>query len=147
MKVLVSKSELRKLRKRMRDAYPNERIEYIWGHAHPTKHEVHIYVFDQVKHKAGEDKEGRKWCKADDVDSEESVKHAEENGLTILGSIHSHPDFAECSPSESDYDDEENNSTNLLMGICGVWKAGKSKRLQARIRFFGPLVRVTTIAK
>lgn len=137
MKIIVAKDEVRKLRRRMSRAYPRERIEYVYGKF--VGDVVQIHVFDAVKHQAT-----RHWCEVDEEEHAVSVEHMENCGLKLIGSVHSHPDFAEASPSEGDYDDCIQTG-ELVMGIVGIWHDPKREKMRTVVRFYGPLVSVDLV--
>src|SRR5437867_1508514 len=133
MKVVVSACEVRKMRERMKKAYPRERVEYLWGEL--VGNSVHIYIFDQVPHKAA-----LTWCEVSAHDHAESTKDCREAGFVFLGTVHSHPGWRDASPSETDHDNAEGE---ILNGIVSVWKT-KSGARRSRIRWWGPQVPVKT---
>jgi proteasome lid subunit RPN8/RPN11 len=142
MKIVVAKSELTKLRRRMIRAYPAERLEHIWGKC-VGKDEVHIYMFETVKQKST-----RKSCEVKDKDDLivlEQESEARLQGMYLVGSVHSHPTFMEASPSEFDLEDEDDTEGEVVMGIVGVWLDEKQNRMHTRVRFYGPQVPVQTI--
>ena len=148
MRVLVSKSELAKLRRRMLRAYPRERIELIWGKT-VGKDEVHIYMFDRIEQRAS-----RSSCTPGKTESEREIEvHISEQeaaklGLAVIGSVHSHPDIEnESAPSEFDFE-EGVNIGELISGIVAVWKDKKcprGARMRTRVKLWGPLVPVEMI--
>jgi proteasome lid subunit RPN8/RPN11 len=135
MKVIVSKAELDKFRRRAIKSYPNERIELLWGKRRGLD-TFEIFLFDQVKHERG-----RKWCKSDEDDHEISIQEAQDRGFVILGTIHTHPNRDEACPSESDFDDALEQG-EVISGICAIWENKKTGKLKSRVRFWGPLVGV-----
>ena len=136
MKVIVAKSELDKFRRRALKSYPNERIELLWGKRCGRDCFV-IHLFDQVKHKRG-----RRWCESDEDDHEISIQEAQDKGLIVLGTIHTHPNRDEANPSEADFDSAV-EQFEVISGICCVWEDKKSGKLKSRVRWWGPLVGVT----
>jgi proteasome lid subunit RPN8/RPN11 len=134
MKIFIDKDEVKKLKQRMLKAYPNERIELMWG-KFKKPDEFHIFIFDSIPHKG-------KRRSVDHAPEELNISsdHASTMGLTLLGSIHSHPDCEDCSPSEFDYDSgiEEGE---VISGIATINK-GKNGRKSIKIRFWGPLLGV-----
>ena len=134
MRVVVSKAELRKLRRRMRRAYPKERIEYLWGTLEGDT--ITISVFDQVKHTAT-----TSTCEADECDHEMSQEAALECGLVLMGTIHSHPSFADAAPSEGDHDYRQD--WEIVTGIVGVWR--DKGRIRTHVRFYGPTLQLEPV--
>lgn len=136
MKVVVSKSELMKFRRRALKAYPNEKIELVWGKM-VGRSTFHVYLFDQIKHLRG-----KNWCQSDEVDHEISVQEAQAQGLVVLGTIHTHPNRDDCQPSEPDFDGAL-EAGEVISGICAVWECKKTGKMKTRIRFWGPIIGVT----
>lgn len=132
MKVFIDKREIQKLKRRMLKAYPKERIELLWG-KFKKPDEFHVYVFDQIPFKSTS-----KSLEHDESEYQISSDHAQSGGLTLLGSIHSHPDCDDAAPSEFDYD-ESIKTGELISGIVciNVNKSGKKRTI--RLRFWGPL--------
>lgn len=136
MKVITSRKEMAKFRQRVRQSFPKERIELLWGKM-VGRDTFHIFLFDQVKHTAT-----RSQCKTDEDDHDISIQEAMNKGLVVLGTIHSHPGFTDTAPSETDFDDGLEQG-EVISGIAAVWKDKKTGRIRTKIRFWGPLLGVT----
>lgn len=133
MKVLVSKSELAKFRRRVLRSYPRERIEMLWG-KQISADEFHIHIFEQIPHKGTHnsvqyDNQG---------EVEISEQDAEEAGLQQLGTIHSHPDCHDAAPSEYDHDGAVAVG-DLISGIALVATDRQTGQRRVRIRIWGPI--------
>lgn len=137
MIVKVDPAEIRKFRRRVLRAYPNEHMELVWG-KQVKLNVFHIHVFDQIKYIGVSDA-----IYYDDEQVRESAEEAKLVGLTLLGSIHSHPECHDSAPSEHDYD-EALKAGELISGIALVCKQPNGRR-SIRIRFWGPLHGVTPV--
>lgn len=131
MKILIDKREIVKLKRRFLKAYPKERIELVWG-KFKKPDEFHIYIFDSIPYKSTHN-----WVDYDESEPQISSDHAATRGLVLLGSIHSHPDCFDASPSEYDYD-EGVKSGELISGIAVINQNSKGRR-SVKIRWWGPL--------
>jgi hypothetical protein len=75
----------------------------------------------------------------------EAYRIADEEGLTVLGDIHTHPrrfkayggSLSEATPSEGDY-------ATGWSGLCGITNASEQRdgRIKCRTRFYGPIARL-----
>jgi hypothetical protein len=75
---------------------------------------------------------------------EDDRENAEQNGLIVVGDIHTHPDWtcencghrfpSDCAPSETDWMDVKEPHFGVVVGICVVKK--NKVRLSTRIRFY-----------
>ncbi len=134
MKIKVARSELAKLRRRMKRAFPKERIEYLFGHVHGEV--IHIHIFDHIPHVAT-----KSWCEVSEHDHVASVEACVDAGFMFLGTIHSHPGWRDATPSETD---QTNNIGELVQGIMALWK-DKSGRLCSRTKWWIPTLPMETI--
>ena len=114
----------------MLQAYPLEKIEYIWGKVN-RRGDAHIYVFDQVI----QDIMTKDECRADGDDTAASFQSAKEAGLVVLGTVHSHPDCDTTVPSEHDFTEGADHG-EVVSGICAVFKT--KGRLRTRLGWWFP---------
>lgn len=135
IKIKCAKDELLKLKRRMLKAYPKERLEVVWGKK-INQYEYHIYVFDTIEQRAT-----TKSVAYEPSDYLLSKECAEQAGLIVLGTIHSHPDCLDATPSECDYD----NSLRMgeyISGIALININPITLRRNIRVKFWGPLSQV-----
>lgn len=78
-------------------------------------------------------------------------KEAKDLGLTVVGSIHSHPHYSSedivlqraCVPSAPDLE----TGYDQIYGICGVMANIQTGKLRASLKFWGPTFQVRTEIK
>jgi proteasome lid subunit RPN8/RPN11 len=124
MKVIVAKPILSGFRRRALKRYPIEYIEAIWGKVKGNN--IYIHVLLPVEHEATRNDL--------EVDATEIEYGERDSGLIRLGSIHSHPDSRECSPSETDWIGLR-DTPELVMGICQIVR--REYRRRTSIQFYG----------
>lgn len=134
MRVTVDRKQLQRFRARALKTYPQEYIEVVLGE-NRGDHLV-IKKFVQIAHKAtktdqlcsvcGQATDQRSLDYTED-EMETCKRMARDEGLQILGSIHSHPD-QQADTYPSDTDNASCTTYDLLLGIMAIWKAGKRKR-------------------
>ena len=137
MKVLVSPSEIKKFKRRVLKAFPNEHMELLWGKK-VGKDTYEVFIFDRIHHIGMP-----RTVYYDSDEFEASRQFAKENGYVLLGSIHSHPQCADVAPSEQDYDDALEHG-EMISGIALVEVNQKGRR-KVTIRFWGPLQQVEPV--
>lgn len=119
-------------KKRAIASYPSELLETLWGRIEgDTAIIERVLPVEQVaSHDA---------VSANDEDIMAPAKKA--RGVMLLGTIHSHPDSQDASPSEADWEDSYRNGEHIF-GVCRI--AMKGSKPISRISFWEsrPLVRV-----
>lgn len=137
MKVKISPDEVKKFKRRVLKAYPNEHMELLWGKKQGDEYQ--IFIFDKFKHL------GTPRCVYYDTEEfEASRQFAQENGYVFLGSIHSHPKCSDTAPSEHDYDAALEQG-EMISGIALVEESILTGRRKVTIRFWGPLQQVEPV--
>ena len=124
MQIYVDPKSLRQFRRRALRRYPKEYIEALWG----TKNADNtwsIVAFQPIDHEAKRD--------TVDHDYDDARYGKREGGLIRLGTIHSHPDRTDVSPSEGDWEYFK-ECGELLSGICAIKKHRHRRR--TFIRFY-----------
>lgn len=133
MKVEVNKKELTKFRKFLKTMYPKEGCGFLIG-VELVRFTIvdKIYIpTDQVPFatKASIDVQDEWWDEAEDL--------AKESNLTVVGFIHSHPEYQDTSMSEMDLAMTDyvkiqlNEVENPIMGVVGIYKA--KNRMMTRV--------------
>jgi proteasome lid subunit RPN8/RPN11 len=130
MKITVDKTAWRNFVRRAKYKFPKEYIEYLWGKE--TKAYYHITRFIKIPHTATQVSiycdEGTFACQQ---------KLAKAQGLTCLGSIHTHPHYKDCSASQTDHEESYEEGEKII-GILALYKNNKINRLQPYIRWWVP---------
>lgn len=130
---------IEEFKKQAKRSFPKESFAYLLGRDAGTQVEIEeLHTPHGVEQHCTEGSVsiGENWLS-------EARKEARTSGLTVVGDIHSHPFLCPksyspgCAPSEGDLDD----GMTQIHGICQVWKT-KSDKLQAKVRFWGPIVPV-----
>lgn len=109
-RILVSKKLLAGYKKRAIAAYPSELLETLWGRIEGDTAIIERVL--PVNQRATNNE-----VTADDADIHAPAKDA--RGVMILGTIHSHPDSTDASPSEPDWEDSYKNGEHLF-GVCRI---------------------------
>ena len=119
MRVLVSGDVLAAFRRRAVRRYPREYMETIWGKM--VNGDAHIFSFQTIPHTGT-----RETCEYVYSDIVSQREDAEEDGLTMLGTIHTHPDGG-SGPSESDMETARTDG-DMVSGILQVLRVNGKKR-------------------
>lgn len=139
--VRYQKSVLEPFRRAARAAFPNEILAFLLGHEHAGVWEVLDVWFPPV-----DDPGGNRWSIDGDAYGRwevEVLEHAREEGLEVIGDIHTHPyeykDWCrQAMPSEGDW---AVGWPQRLSAICQVQQE-RGGRLTTRVRFYPPCPRV-----
>jgi len=136
LQVKVNDLELRKLKRRMKQAFPYERIELLVGRRGAGV--VCVDEFWQIPHRAGKDH-----CEYSHEMLLEIKKRIKRDGLELLGTIHSHPNTFDGSLSEIDLH-YAHVTKEIVSGICSIYKtSGGQKR--CRILFWQPFTPLNAV--
>jgi proteasome lid subunit RPN8/RPN11 len=127
--IIVDQRLLRGFRKRALEAYPKEHLESIWGKIDGLNLKIYSIHPYEKEHATGSS------VTVSGKHVDEDQDEANENGLQVLGGIHTHPGLPGegAAPSEQDWSDAREHN-ELLIGICGIHK-NKTRR-STRIRFY-----------
>lgn len=126
-KVYVHPRAARAFKRAAWAAAPKEYIAAAFGTA-SRNGDAEIVAFGSLPHGATVAE-----CEVDAVDLTECRRKVVGSGLYFLGTVHSHPDCIDASPSEVDWLSTE-AMDDLLTGICALRKKGK--RRYSRFRFY-----------
>ena len=124
VKVIIDKRVLRGYIRRALRKYPKEYIETLWGRIKGNV--ITIISIQEISHEATKD----------DITYEDDhlfiqAEDAEDEKLTLLGTIHTHPDMHDASPS--DYDWEIVTARNdIVSGICAIWKVNTRRHTKTK---------------
>jgi proteasome lid subunit RPN8/RPN11 len=121
-KVVVDRRAEALFRRRALRRYPLEYIESVWGRIIGTT--AYIHAFMPLDHEATPDA-----INYDDADLWDQHDEAREEGLTVLGSIHTHPDRDDAIFSETDLREHVIDPHDRVMGICAIECKGKRRKL------------------
>ena len=126
VKVNVAIDVLRGYRRRALARYPREYMETLWGRMRDG--EVDIYACYPIDHKGTRDN-----CQyvGSDIEAQRD-EDAPEHGLTLLGTIHSHPDGS-SGPSEADFVTAAGDG-DIVSGICQILRHNGRRR--SWVRFY-----------
>src|SRR5271154_903650 len=143
LKIRVAKTVLRGFRRRALKRYPKELMEMIWGKV--TSQGVDIFAFHPVEHKPS--KLSCEYTSHTESDIEaQRDEEAPSFNLEVLGTIHSHPDCSDASPSEADWEltviDKE-----IISGICLIRTPRNGKKRLTRIRLYSGAVHDVEVTK
>jgi proteasome lid subunit RPN8/RPN11 len=117
----VDKKEEAKFRRRAIRALPNEYLETMYGFIKDD--EVYICAFMEFEHESSPVD-----ISYDDDDLVRDQNHAQANGLTMLGTIHTHPDREDALYSESDARSCWETKQEIVFGICAISNKGKRRK-------------------
>jgi proteasome lid subunit RPN8/RPN11 len=142
LKIKVASSVLRGFRRRALRSYPLEHLETVWGRI--TADGIHIFAFHPIDHKPT-----RNTCEYTENTEADFEGQRDEDApkwkLEVLGTIHSHPDCSDASPSEADWELSV-ESKETISGIYLINKA-KNGRRQTAVRFYSGAVHETEITQ
>lgn len=126
MQLVVNRKALAKFRRMALRQHPLEYVSTIWGYA---KGEGFVLdEFREIDHDAT--------CDSVRFRAEDSAFGTRDGKLILLGTIHSHPDWALCEPSEGDWADAARRN-ELIMGIMAIPQVAKNGiRKRSRVKFF-----------
>lgn len=132
-RILVSKKLLDGYKKRAIASYPSELLETLWGRIEGDTAIIErvLPVVQVASHDA---------VSADDEDILAPAKKA--RGVMLLGTIHSHPDSQDASPSEADWEDSYQNGEHVF-AVCRITK--KADKFITKISLWEarPIIKVT----
>ena len=97
--ITLSKTHLSKLKSHGIDAYPEECCGAMLGHIDYKKNEKKTVKLIKIENNSDENKHRR--FKITPQDYQTLEKQAKDEGLTLLGFYHTHPDHP-CKPSQTD---------------------------------------------
>lgn len=121
----VSRLQLRNFIRRARRRYPDEYIETIWGRKGSSgTHQ--ICSFQNVDHDATP-------FNITDWDEADMPNGQQHGNLVCLGTIHSHPNISDASPSEDDWDFFR-QEREIVSAICLLTPV--NGKLKSRVRWF-----------
>jgi proteasome lid subunit RPN8/RPN11 len=120
-RVVVDKRAEQGFRRRALRRYPLEYIETLWGRIEGTT--AYVHAFMPLKHSATPDQ-----IDYDDADLWDQHDEARDEQLTVLGSIHTHPDRDEAIFSEGDLREHIIDPHDRVMGICAIECKGKRRK-------------------
>lgn len=141
-KIVIDKQEEAKFRRRALKAYPMEYIEALWGFI--RKDVLYVCVFMPMEQNVDNEgtpikpKNNSVSYAEDELDSHED--EAKEHRLTLLGTVHTHPDCSLTHFSEGDLLDQL-DSQETVFGICAIEtietkSKGKKCRRQCKIAYW-----------
>ena len=135
MRVRVAETVLRGFRRRALKVYPRELMETVWGRITPQG--IDVFTFHPIDHKGTRAK--CEFTANTDADLEgQRDEEAPEYKQELLGTIHSHPDCSDASPSEADWEIAV-SSKEIISGIYLI-KGTKPGRRRTRVRFYSGAV-------
>lgn len=120
-RILVSKKLLDGYKKRAIAAYPSELLETLWGRIEGDTAIIERVL--PVNQKATE-----MVTEATYADIMQPAKEA--RGIMLLGTIHSHPETVDASPSEHDWRDSYQNGEHIF-AVCQLRK--KAEKFTSKI--------------
>lgn len=110
-KIVVDKKEERKFRRRALRR-EKEYIEALWGEIRGET--LYICAFVKMEHKAS-----RRSIWYEDTELDQHEDEAQEAGLSLLGTIHTHLNCEDTRFGDTDLKDSQ-ESQELVMGICAI---------------------------
>ena len=132
-RIIVSKQLIAQFRKKALVAYPKEYMATVWG----RRDAPDVFMITSIKdvaHTATGDSAKAKY---------DSCVMPDGSRETWLGTIHTHPDSTDATPSQTDWDN------SLVCGelLFGVMKVGKKPngRLYTELRWWEPRAAITMI--
>ena len=131
-RVIVSKSLIASFRKRAVAAYPKEAMCTLWGKVEGDT--VLVTTFKDIPHEASESEVN--YFESD------ALSHAG-HGEHYLGSLHSHPDSLDATPSQADWDTSF-SSGERVFAVMRVTKL-KTGRFTTEIRYWEPRPEITIV--
>ena len=129
VRVVVDERAIGGFIRRAKKNFPKEHIELMWGKV--RKGVAKIYFFRSLEYKSTSN-----YVEYEDAEFEAQRYEAKENGYILLGTIHSHPNSQDSTPSLLDWR-ESIDSKEIVSGICAIWK--KNGRKHASINFWPPV--------
>ncbi len=135
-RIVVDKKEEQKFIRRALRRHPLEYMEALWGQVRGDI--LYICAFVKLDHKAT-----RKNLKYEEEELDEHEEDAEENGLHLIGSIHSHPN---CEDNDVGFSETDlatlQESQETVMGICVVQTTKTDKVTGVKTRLKRKVVHV-----
>ena len=123
-RIVVDAAEERKFRRRALRHMPNEYIEALFGIE--RRNELVICAFINIEHTGTP-----RTLDHDDEDYERHRRQAERSGLTLLGTIHTHPHRDSALFSDTDAH-ESLRLGERVMGICAIDTSGTRRKCITR---------------
>ena len=115
--VVVDRKVLSSFKRRALKAYPREILEQVVGKMAGTQ--ARIYAFRELEH------QGLRNAVVMDDDVNPMTEGAEDLPLSILGTIHTHPQDT-IEPSRLDWQSMREDK-ELIMGVCAIRKTAKRR--------------------
>lgn len=131
-RVIIDKKLLASFRKRTLEAYPREAMCTMWGRVEGDT--VLITVIKDILQKATENEVN--YYEAD------ALAHAG-HGDHYLGSIHSHPDCLDATPSQADWDTSF-SSGERVFAVMQIRKLATG-RFKTEVKFWEPRPEITIV--
>jgi len=133
-RVIISKQLLASFRKRTLEAYPLETMQTLWGRV-----EGDTVVISSLRTPEQKGSPDRLDYNFDDAASPQ----AHVRGEHYLGTIHSHPEGSDATPSQSDWDSSY-SSGERVFGILWCSKQA-SGRFKTEVKFWEPRAMITVV--
>jgi len=135
MKIVISKKVWGAFVQRMKNHWPSEHVEAIWGTE--TIDSFRITAFKRMKYGVkGTNIEPE--ITYDDIEVKRQKWLAEKAGFSFLGTIHSHPHPKhDATPTEDDHISAVGDGERI-MGIMHLWKKKDRKRFIMNVLWWFP---------
>lgn len=126
-RVVISKQLLASFRKRTLEAYPNETMQTLWGRVEGDT--VVISGLRTPEQKATQNE--LVYYDSDTVGPQSAIR-----GEHYLGTVHSHPDSFDATPSQQDWDTSYSSGERIFGIMC--CKRQVSGRFKTEVKFWEP---------